>query len=129
MCEWCDCDCYNNYRMRPTSFCWNPNFLYTGDFEPNKDYKGNANISALKSFYRPVWDKIASIQVPHHGSKNNYHEDLYVNPIRGLVSVGTDNSYHHPDISTLMKMQSQGCQPIMVTEDKNTMKIYCYKIC
>lgn len=102
---------------------WNPNFLYTGDFEPKN------NIDDLTRFFHSVWQKIASIQVPHHGSKDNFAKALYEYPIRGIVSVGNDNPYHHPNIDTLIKIQEQDCRPVIVTEDKSSMKIYLYKCC
>ena len=102
--------------------CLNPNFLYLGDFEPQN------SIYELERKYAAIWSKVESIQVPHHGSIKNYHRDLYKYPHIGIVSVGINNPYHHPDISTIMNIQSQGCQPIMVTEDENSMKSYCYKI-
>lgn len=101
--------------------CYNPNILYTGDFEP-----ANNNIRELRRFYSAYWAKIATIQVPHHGSINNYDDVLYEHPIRGIVSVGNENTYHHPDIETLIKIQNQDCHPVIVTEDKSSMRIYHY---
>ena len=111
------CDDFFWYR-----YCCNPNILYTGDFEPAN------NIKELQSFYSVYWAKIATIQVPHHGSNNNYDDVLYEQPIRGIVSVGNNNSYHHPDIETLIKIQNKGCHPVIVTEDKSSMKIYHYSL-
>ena len=118
-----DCDsqhCVDS--SNPTSHCCNPNILYTGDFEPQE------NIDNLICYYNKYWKEIAAIQVPHHGSKNNYDEKLYENPINGIVSVGNTNSYNHPDIDTLVKIQNQGCHPVIVTEDKGSMKIYHYSL-
>lgn len=112
-----DYDFFDLYEQH----CGNPNFLYMGDFEPQN------NSSELKSFYNPFWKEIASIQVPHHGSKHNYNEALYKYPNRGIVSVGNDNPYHHPDIDTLIKIQEQDCHPVIVTENKSSMKIYHYE--
>lgn len=114
--------CHHFYRFGYEDYCCNPNFLYTGDFEPEE-----SNIYQLREFYRPVWQDIASIQVPHHGSKHNFHEELYEYPIRGIVSVGNDNPYHHPDINTLITIQEQDCHPVIVTEDKSSIKIYHYE--
>lgn len=121
----CRFDYHCNYwnRFGNEDGCCNPNFLYTGDFEPQN------NIRKLRRFYNPVWEDIASIQVPHHGSKFNFDATLYEYPIRGIVSVGNDNPYHHPDIDTLIKIQEQGCYPVIVTEDKSSMKIYHYEYC
>ena len=82
----------------------------------------------MKVYYSPLWNKIASIQVPHHGSKDNFDEALYENPVRGIISVGNGNTYHHPNVDVLMKMYDQSCKPIVVTEDKSSIKIYQYEV-
>lgn len=115
------CHDYDFFYLYGEQHCGNPNFLYMGDFEPQN------NSCELESFYNLFWKEIASIQVPHHGSKHNFDETLYEYPIRGIVSVGNDNPYHHPDIDTLIKIQEQGCHPVIVTEDKSSMKIYHYE--
>ncbi len=118
-------DCDNQHCVdtsNSTSYCYNPNILYTGDFEPLN------NIDNLIAFFNNYWKGIATIQVSHHGSKNNYDKKLYVNPINGIVSVGNTNSYNHPDIETLLKIQNQGCHPVIITEDKSSMKIYHYSL-
>lgn len=117
-----ECDEFCHCHPRTYHYCCNPNFLYTGDFEP----KGN--VGALKVYYSPLWNKIASIQVPHHGSKDNFDEALYENPVRGIISVGNGNTYHHPNVDVLMKMYDQSCKPIVVTEDKSSIKIYQYEV-
>lgn len=109
-------------KKSPNSNLDNPNCLYTGDLEPC------SNINDLKdiAIYGQYWDQIASIQVPHHGSQYNYHKDLYEYPIRGIISVGNNNSHKHPNIDTLLKIHDNGCEPIIVTDDKSSMKIYQY---
>ena len=106
--------------LHPRRYCNNPNILYTGDFEPEK------NMDQMPVFFNKYWGEIASIQIPHHGSRNNYNEKLYEHPIRGFVSVGNDNTHHHPDIDTIINIRERGCEPIIVTEDKSSMKIFLY---
>ena len=116
-----ECGCYHHCDyLVPYRYCCNPNFLYTGDFEPEK------NVEGMRDFYDTYWRKIASVQVPHHGSVNNYNSELYKYPVRGIVSVGNDNTYYHPNIDTLINIQSMGCHPVIVTEDKSSMRIYHY---
>ena len=116
-CRWCygvmDCD-----RIIHNT----PNCLYTGDFESLK------NVSALQSYYYDLWETITSIQVPHHGSRNNYHYKLYDFAYKGFISAGTKNKYHHPNIDTLINIHRDGCCPIVVTDDLSTMFVDCYKI-
>lgn len=118
-CRMCP-DCLKHHCCH-TPFCCNPNILYTGDFEPN-------HVQGLQNYYGHWWNKIAAIQIPHHGSKNNYEENLYEYPLKGFVSVGNNNSFCHPDIDTLIKIQNQGCHPIIVTEDKSSMQISQYSV-
>ena len=106
--------------LHPYNYYNNPNFLYTGDFEPEK------NIDQMLNYYHKYWNEVSTVQVPHHGSKNNYDVKLYEKPIRVIVSVGNANPYHHPDIDTLIKIRDQGCHPVIVTEDKSSMRIYHY---
>lgn len=107
----CGCDLYCRRGIHCT-----PNCLYTGDFEPTY-------INDLKGFYNGLWKTISSIQVPHHGSRNNYHSDLYTYACKGFVSVGTRNRYHHPNTDTLINIHRDGCCPIIATEDPSTMYV------
>lgn len=91
-----------------------PNCLYTGDFEA-KEY------TKLIEFYDTLWSTISNIQVPHHGSRNNYNPHLYKYAVDGFISVGATNKYHHPNIDTLINIHRQGCQPIVITDDLSTM--------
>lgn len=109
--------CEDSFRL-----CCNPNILYTGDFEPAN------NMNDISSFYSRLWNEIGTIQVPHHGSILNYKDELYEHPVRGIVSVGNENRYHHPDIETMVKIQNQGCHPVIVTEDKSSMRICQYSL-
>ncbi len=109
---------YLPYKYRIHS----PNCLYTGDFEPNPF------IGDLIHFYQPLWKTIQSIQVPHHGSRENYHPSLYEFAERGFISVGETNRYHHPNpnIDTLIHIHDEGCYPVVVTENLNTMRMFHY---
>ena len=106
------CPHYDNWA------CLNPNCLYMGDFE-TKDY-----MKLLQRFYRPLWDKIGQVQVPHHGSGYNHKDDLYEFAELGFISVGEENSYHHPNIDTLMGIKEMACRPILVTENMSTIKVF-----
>ena len=112
------CDCFESRYYHYDS----PNCLYTGDFEPDE------YIVDLKQFYNMLWGEIRSIQVPHHGSRKNYHPDLYEYAIRGFVSVGERNRYHHPSIDTLIKIHDNGCMPVIVTDSLSTIRIFQYGV-
>ncbi len=109
------------YRNKYSLFC-SPNCLYTGDFDIKNQFNG------MKLFYDQFWKTIGSIQVPHHGSRNNYCPDLYEYANRAFISFGERNRFHHPNVDTLIGIQEKGCDPIMVTERISTLKMYHYSI-
>lgn len=100
---------------------WSANAVYTGDME-------SASVQGMISYYGDLWKTIGSVQVPHHGSSDNFSDLLYHYPVRGIISVGNNNSFHHPGISTLIGMEHNYCQPVLVTEDLSTMRTYCYDV-
>lgn len=105
-------------------FVWyhSPSCLFTGDFEPN------SFMSGIKEYYAPFWESIGVIQVPHHGSRLNYHPDLYKVPCLSFVSVGEKNSYDHPSIDTLINIQSQDCCPLVVTNNMSSIILLHYRL-
>ena len=102
------------------------NFLYMGDYEAQK-YK---NFSALKLFYssHKVWDTICGVQIPHHGSQDNYCVDLYEDKCFAVASYGVQNSYNHPSIDILLRIDQAGCTPNLVNENIETLKYQYFKI-
>ena len=105
------------------------NFLYTGDFEPNK-----TNLQVLKDTllnkktgFPYLWDTVSGIQVPHHGSRNNFNCELYVNPCVGYISAGSRNRHKHPNVDTLVNIHKKGCWPIVVSEDPSSMQVEVYR--
>ena len=75
-------------------------FLFTGDMETPAendmmDYWGD-------SFN---WD-VEVLKVGHHGSdtSSGYRMLYYTNPEQGVISVGEDNKYNHPNDATLSKL-------------------------
>ncbi|MBR5726842.1 MAG: MBL fold metallo-hydrolase [Muribaculaceae bacterium] len=109
---------YHHCPCLPYGSPYNPNCLYMGDFE-TKDH-----FDLLRGFYKHYWKTIASIQVPHHGSSYNFEQNLYEYPVVGYISVGEDNKYNHPNIDTLIGIREMMCEPILVTEKLDTIKIY-----
>ena len=92
------------------------NFLYTGDFEAKK----TNNMELLRRFYKRhgVWNSICGVQIPHHGSRYNYHSDLYEDSYYAIASAGKYS--HHPHPETFKNISKQKCLPLLVTEDTNT---------
>lgn len=46
--------------------------LYLGDYNAEK------NVQLLKNCYFRIWHNIGLIQIPHHGSKNNFSSDIII---------------------------------------------------
>lgn len=94
------------------------NFLYTGDFEAKKAN----NMELLRRFYKRhgVWNSICGVQIPHHGSKYNYHSNLYEDCYYAIASAGLGNKFNHPHPETFKNISKQKCLPLLVTEDSNT---------
>lgn len=105
---------FKNYNEN----CILTNFLYTGDYESGD----SAKMKELSSFYTKmqVWETICGVQIPHHGSRNNYADELYNKRCYAIASAGASNKYHHPNIDTLINIFHQRCMPFVVTEAKNT---------
>ena len=90
----------------------NSDCLYTGDIEITDQVK--RTIKTLDPHY---------IQVPHHGSEKNHDRGAYRRRQVAFISVGTGNTYGHPDVKTLMDLL-QICPYIhVVTEIDDT----CFK--
>ena len=83
--------------------------LYTGDMTITESVKDT--IINIKSHY---------IQVPHHGSKNDFAESIYMKYQIAFMSVGLKNSYGHHDRETLVRL-IQKCKTIhVITEDQES---------
>lgn len=107
------------------------NCLYMGDYELNKgDYW-----SVLWKCYKKLFKYIGLVQVPHHGSENNYNDKFYERPLSNgekalskicIISAGKDDKYNHPDQVVLDSIQGHNCVPIIVTEDPKTIQKFTY---
>jgi hypothetical protein len=76
--------CYPNVRL---SGC-----LYTGDYNASK----NKEWKALHNAYKDYWKYIGCIQIPHHGSKHNYNDNLKNYDAYHVISAGYNNGHGHP---------------------------------
>lgn len=124
-CDDCFCEmnrpchfCRIEYRKK--RYCKSPNCLYMGDYDTKKQFTN------LRRFYDYYWKTIASVQSPHHGSRNNFVPSLYEYAHKAFISVGERNRYHHPNVDTLIGVESMRCQPLIVTENISTMRMYHY---
>lgn len=105
------------------------NCLYLGDFEAKKqDY-----FNGLMEVYGPYFNYIGIIQVPHHGSNNNYNAYLYSSssPDKSsslhkicIFSADSNDKYEHPDEDVLDGIRKEGGIPVLVTECKKTKQVF-----
>ncbi len=98
-----------NYRL---SKC-----LYLGDFETNTKRKWNRFLTVYIDY-----KDIGTIQVPHHGSKNNWRDELFdSNGYRHyVISAGSKNKYHHPNYWVIRDIEQSGYDVSVVSEEKSS---------
>jgi competence protein ComEC len=85
----------------------NNSFLFTGDATEKIDPElAGENL------------KSDVLKVAHHGSKDSMTDDFLnsVLPKMAVISVGKDNSYGHPNIETLEKLNKSGIQVLRTDE-------------
>lgn len=85
--------------------------LYTGDYEAKKYFL------QLNQAFQKYLSNIGTIQIPHHGSKENYHQNLMFPTVKkAVISVGKINGYGHPD-ADVVKNIGLSCRIFLVTEN------------
>ena len=77
----------------------------------------------LKVQYEAYWNFLGTVQIPHHGSKDNFHIDLVDCCIFSVMSAGKYNRYGHPHSCVVDKIKSKNSIPVVVTEQENTKSI------
>lgn len=111
----------NNYKIIETyhhSFFYRQELnrvgcIYTGDVD--------FNIVNIRNVFSQYWDKVGTIQIPHHGdikcfNTNFFDGKHYYCP----MSVGTKNSYGHPSSSVISSILSNNSIPFQITEMLNS---------
>lgn len=97
----------------------NFSILFTGDIEAAaekailREYKNNLEV--LKS---------SILKVGHHGSRTSTTQDFLekVNPKIGLIGVGINNKFGHPDNSTIENLKAKNIQ-IYRTDEEGEIRI------
>ncbi len=98
--------------------------LYTGDYDAGDVQKVDALIKPISK----KWDAIGTLQVPHHGSRYNSCQELYMNQSRVFViSSFGPSKYHHPHGETIgyicngreVKLQLVGGNPSLPSYSKS----------
>lgn len=82
-------------------------------------YSGDAdfNFVNIRLIFIRYWDKVGTIQIPHHGDikcfHNNFLDHEYICPI----SVGKTNTFGHPSSHVIGEILRHESHPILVSED------------
>ena len=80
------------------------------------DASGKIKWTQLKKAYQRYWRCIGCVQVPHHGSKDDFNDNLLNIDAEFVISAGSKNKKHpHPEV--IVKFLSCGKLPYIVTED------------
>lgn len=94
------CECFNSAGC-----------IYTGDSDLNQVLKED-------DIYLDYRRSVGIIQIPHHGSKENFNikffEQFY--PVICPVSYGTKNSHGHPAAEVINELSMNQFRPILVNE-------------
>jgi hypothetical protein len=98
----------------PSKGIKNSGCLYTGDV----DLKIPGLVDALKDKLGTLYSHIGTLQVPHHGSKNNYDGSILKDSgiECAVASYGINNSYGHPSEEVINEIISSGVDVHRITE-------------
>lgn len=102
--------------MRDVFYMKNVGCLYTGDY----DVSGKEKWKQLYEAYRMYWETIGCVQVPHHGSRHNYNEELGCIDAYYIISAGINNRYHHPHSIVIKDLLYKHHLPYIVTEQQSS---------
>ncbi len=100
--------------------------LYFGDFESD----GGKDVwQRFVSVYND-YPEIGLIQVPHHGSKDNWRKELLYNLSRRqyIISAGSTNSHHHPDYWVIRDIKKYKHRLSVVCEERSSGEIFDYYV-
>jgi beta-lactamase superfamily II metal-dependent hydrolase len=95
--------------------------IYFGDIDLKA--KGVLDDIVFKSRIRDYIKNVATIQIPHHGSKHNLNDTIIdkINNIKtAIVSFGTENTYGHPCEDLMKQIIEKKITLFRVTKELNT---------
>lgn len=106
---------YYRYFKSNNSGC-----LYLGDIDLNQ-VKIVEDIKSRLNFY---WGNISIIQIPHHGSIDNYKDSILSPSIKfAVLSYGTTNTYGHPSSLVRASLLLSNVYPFHITEIQESIVI------
>ena len=84
--------------------------LYTGDI--------NLKDIDVKRIFSSLWRNIGTIQIPHHGSVENFEKSVLGDKYHICpISVSNSLTGHHPAKSVIDAIKSQDSYPVLVTKE------------
>ncbi|MCL1858387.1 MAG: MBL fold metallo-hydrolase [Oscillospiraceae bacterium] len=106
----------NNYSVVIKLTYGNTNFLFTGDMEKESEnevitYCKNNNIDL----------SIDILKVAHHGSSTSSQTNFIklLNPKYAVIMCGIDNSYNHPNLKVVDRIESNGAEILRTDLDRD----------
>ena len=100
--------------------------LYTGDYDMSDDNKFFTLIKSYENrlnkglLNKSIEDFVGCIQIPHHGSKNNYNANISVYNTYYVISAGARNMYGHPHSFVIKSLLLNDTNPLVVTEEADS---------
>lgn len=106
--------------------------LYMGDYDASIDEAWNDLVAYYK--LRGCWSNIGCVQIPHHGSYDNFTTELVTLNADLVVSYGINNQYRHPHWETRQILKRSICSTYYVNEHfslegKVCFRNDCYALC
>ena len=89
--------------------------LYLGDVSLRK---GNC-MAMLRKYLGDRIQEVGTIQIPHHGSQDNFNEEILKSGALSVISCDLE-SYNLPSISVMKSIITAGSQLFIVTDKKET---------
>lgn len=77
---------------------------------------------AWKKTYGPLLSQVASLLLPHHGSRNSFHAELLQMPSLDvcLASAADPSQYKHPNVEVIAQCTEAGKRFIHVSQDQRS---------
>ncbi|MFI3168445.1 MAG: MBL fold metallo-hydrolase [Faecalibacterium sp.] len=88
--------------------------MYLGDLKLHTEL-----LKQLEDSYQMYRNNVGMVQVPHHGSRHNFHEDvfcLFKSAELYFICAGTKNKYRHPDVKVVQEIIVSGKILVKIAE-------------
>jgi len=95
--------------------------VYTGDTD--------LNVVKIKSVLNFLWDKVGTIQIPHHGDIKSFdNQALSSGNYCCPISLSTNNSFGHPSTKVIGEIMKNHCCPVLITEKLDSLYVEIIEI-